>query len=60
MFEEFRGPFVNFLEGIFVGYGSQENNELCPPCGLMVGLPAFHHLAYWYTDVGNWYRIENG
>ena len=29
-FEDFRGPFVNFLEGVFVGYGSEEYNELCP------------------------------
>ena len=23
-------PFVDFLKGVFVGYGSQEYNELCP------------------------------
>jgi hypothetical protein len=30
VFEGFRGPFVNFLEGVLVGYGSEEYNELFP------------------------------
>lgn len=48
VFKDFSGSFVDLLKSVFV--------VALPPCGLMVGLLAFHPLACWCiisTDVGN-------
>jgi len=51
VFEDFHCPFVDFLEGIFVGYGSKGYNTPVWSNGRVTSFPSSGLLAY--TDVGN-------